>query len=348
MKQPVFYRNVYARDNLELFLVSAVSSLLLLRFYLFITGYPQIGGETFHIAHMLWGGLFMLAAIVMMISLLGRRIQRQAAFIGGVGFGIFIDELGKFITQDNDYFFRPTIGIIYAIFITLYLIFNFLSRTTKLSSVEYQLNALQQLEEAVQKDLDKKEKQQIKHLLSKAHRNSIITQELHLLVDRLDTVDSSPPSRIEKILRKLDRQYKHFWKLRNSNQLVGFLFLFEALLFLALIAGSLFNSFDSVQDFFQGFDDYGKELIIGQFLASVVAAGYAILGVIRLTTSRLNAFEQFRRATLVNLFLTEFFLFSRIQFEAMPSFLLNLILFMGLHYAITQEKRSQLQEKADA
>lgn len=348
MKQPVFYRNIYARDNLELFLVSAVTSLLLLRFFLFITGYPQVGGETLHIAHMLYGGLLMMAAIVMTVSLLGRRIQRQAAFIGGVGFGIFIDQLGKFITQDNDYFFRPTIGIIYAIFITLYLIFNFLGRTTKFSSVEYQLNALQQLEEAVQKDLDKKEQQQIKHLLSKAHSNNVITQELKLLVSRLDTVPSSPPSRLEKILRKLDRQYKHFWGMRNSNQLVGFLFLFEALLFIALVAGSIVSSFDSVQDFFQNFDDYGKELIIGQLLASLVAAGYAILGVIRLPSSRLNAFEQFRRATLVNLFLTEFFLFSRVQFEAMPSFTLNLILFMGLHYAITQEKRAQLQDKTES
>lgn len=43
-------------------------------------------------------------------------MQRLCALIGGIGFGLFIDELGKFITRDNNYFFQPTIGLIYAVF----------------------------------------------------------------------------------------------------------------------------------------------------------------------------------------------------------------------------------------
>ena len=38
----------------------------------------------------------------------GQTRQALAAIVGGAGFGTFIDELGKFITSDNDYFFRPT------------------------------------------------------------------------------------------------------------------------------------------------------------------------------------------------------------------------------------------------
>lgn len=124
----IFYQNIRARDQLELFLLGAVSSLLLVRFYLHITGYPQIGSGGLHIAHMLWGGALMLVALVIALSFLGARAQRLTAFIGGIGFGVFIDELGKFITRDNNYFYQPTIGLIYAIFICLYLAFNFLSR----------------------------------------------------------------------------------------------------------------------------------------------------------------------------------------------------------------------------
>ncbi|QQS18516.1 hypothetical protein IPL68_00120 [Candidatus Saccharibacteria bacterium] len=47
-------------------------------------------------------------------------MQRVVAFLGGVGFGVFIDEIGKLITRDNNYFYRPAIGIIYAIFVGLF------------------------------------------------------------------------------------------------------------------------------------------------------------------------------------------------------------------------------------
>ena len=65
---------------------------------------------------MLWGGLFMLLAMLLLFTMLGRASQRFAAILGGVGFGTFIDELGKFITSDNDYHYQPTIGLIYIVF----------------------------------------------------------------------------------------------------------------------------------------------------------------------------------------------------------------------------------------
>lgn len=337
MKAPVFYRNIDARDNLELFLVSAISSLLLVRFYLYIAGYPQIGNGSFHIAHVLFGGLFMLSGIIVFVSFLGRRTERLAAFLSGIGFGVFIDELGKFITRDNNYFFRPTVGIIYAIFISLYLLFNFLSRTTRLSSVEYQLNALKQLEEAVRQDLDPHEKRQIKQLLHKADQSSIITQELLTLIDRIDTVPSPLPRPLRKFLRRLDRGYLTFWRRRTSNQLIGVLFLLEAAIFLLVVLSNIITNIDTFSNFFSGRSGYDQELIIGQLVSSVLVAGYAVVGTYKLRTSRIEAFEQFRRATLVNLFLTEFFIFSRVQFAAVPSFIINLILLLALRYAMHQE-----------
>jgi hypothetical protein len=56
-------RDIEASDSLEIFLVSAVSAILGIRFYLYLTDYPQIGGGGLHIAHMLWGGLLMLVAM---------------------------------------------------------------------------------------------------------------------------------------------------------------------------------------------------------------------------------------------------------------------------------------------
>ena len=93
MRHQILYRNARAGDLLDVFLVSAITSLLLVRFYLYITGYPQLGYGSLHIAHMLWGGLLMMAAIVITLSFLGIKSRQLAAVIGGAGFGVFIELL---------------------------------------------------------------------------------------------------------------------------------------------------------------------------------------------------------------------------------------------------------------
>jgi len=82
----------------DTFLIAAVTMIIVIRLQLWATNYPQLGGGRLHIAHLLWGGLFMLIAIGLLLSLAGRGWRRPAAVIGGVGFGFFIDELGKFVS----------------------------------------------------------------------------------------------------------------------------------------------------------------------------------------------------------------------------------------------------------
>src|SRR5215210_806359 len=138
----LFARSIAAGDLLETFLIGAVGAVLAIRFYLELTGYPQVGGGGLHIAHMLWGGLGMVIAIVLLTAFLGRRIQHTAALLGGIGFGTFIDELGKFITSDNNYFFQPTIALIYLIFVVIFLVMRALERRQHLTEPEYLANAL--------------------------------------------------------------------------------------------------------------------------------------------------------------------------------------------------------------
>lgn len=134
-------RDSEGADSLELFLVAAVVALLAIRAFLALTGYPQIGGSTLHIAHMLWGGFLMLAALMLLIAFWNPGVRLLASLLGGVGFGTFIDELGKFITRDNDYFFQPTIALIYAIFVGLFLAVRILYSRRPLSEHERSVNA---------------------------------------------------------------------------------------------------------------------------------------------------------------------------------------------------------------
>lgn len=339
MTNTIFYRNARARGLLELFLLSAISSLLLVRFYLAATGYPQIGGGGLHIAHMLWGGFLMLGALVCVLSFLGARILRVSAVLGGAGFGVFIDELGKFITRNNDYFYRPTVGIIYAIFICLYLVFNFLSRKQPLTSREYQLNALAQLEEAVERDLDPTEEAAVRSLLSRADPLDPITQKLQRLLDSIETIPAPPPGNIARFLRWLHQGYERFWCRRGSDTFVRIFFVGETTIFVGGVLFLIYNDLDNILDLFTTDLSFSMELAIGQLAASLVAASFAIWGAVLLARSRLRAYEQFRRATLVNIFLTQFFAFMRIEFGALPGFFFNLILLGLITYAIRQEVR---------
>src|SRR5438876_9594045 len=72
------------------FLISAALTVLALRVYLAAAHYPQLGGNGLHIAHVLWGGLLMVVAIGILLSLLTSRWQLLEALFGGAGFCLVI------------------------------------------------------------------------------------------------------------------------------------------------------------------------------------------------------------------------------------------------------------------
>ena len=99
-------------DIVDGFVIASVATIVVIRTTLAITGYPRLGGDAFHIAHMLWGGLALTAALL--VSLLQRQANREVlALLGGVGFGFFIDEIGKFVTTDNNYFYTGSFLLMY-------------------------------------------------------------------------------------------------------------------------------------------------------------------------------------------------------------------------------------------
>lgn len=335
------YRNVDARDLLDAFLVSAISSLLLLRFYLYAAGYPQISNSTFHIAHILWGGLIMSAAIIINLAFLGNRRRWLSAILGGIGFGVFIDELGKIITKDNNYFFQPTIGIIYAIFVSLYLLFNFLTRKQKLGSREYHMNVLAKLEEAVAYDLSRAEKADIKAMLHASDQKDAITKALRDFVNQLTITATETKSASKFVLfkRKTSRLYERFWSLQDTHFNVRMLFTITTLLIATGIGLTVYANINDVKEFFNGNPTYSQEVLLGQVMSATVAGGFVLYGMGQLSSSRIRAFEQFRRAALITIYLTQFFAFIRFEFRALPGLFISIILLVAITFVIHQEQR---------
>ncbi len=108
-------------DVVDSFIIASVATIIVIRSFLAVTGYPQLGGAGFHIAHMLWGGIALTIALLM--SLLQRSANRELlALLGGVGFGFFIDEIGKFVTSDNNYFYHGSFLLMYLALLLVWLI----------------------------------------------------------------------------------------------------------------------------------------------------------------------------------------------------------------------------------
>jgi hypothetical protein len=168
-------RNADAALLLESFFIAAVVSFLAIRAFLAVTGYPQLGASGIHIAHLMWGGLLMLAALMLLLAYLDRSAQHVAAVVAGLGFGTFVDEIGKFVTADNDYFFRPAVAVIYVTFVTTFLTTRTLIGRRALRPNEALANALALLGSTLDRPIEPDDRARIHRLLRQADPESELT-----------------------------------------------------------------------------------------------------------------------------------------------------------------------------
>jgi hypothetical protein len=156
-KKRKLIRRYYAERYLLVTIISFALSVSLTRFFLNITGYPQIGGSQLHIAHVLWGGLLLFVGGLFPLIFANKRAFDLSALLSGAGVGLFIDEVGKFITRDNNYFFPAAAPIIY-IFLLLVALILLLLRRRRVEDLRTTLfQAIERFEEILEEDLSKPE-----------------------------------------------------------------------------------------------------------------------------------------------------------------------------------------------
>jgi len=150
------------RDQGQRYLLLTIASfavtVMAVRVYLDMAGYPKVGGGGLHVAHLLWGGLLLVVAALLLQLFVGRRALTLSAVTAGVGVGLFIDEVGKFITESNDYFFAPAAPIIYGGILLLILIWFVLRRDTVPSVPEATQGAIEALRDLADGRLSRRER----------------------------------------------------------------------------------------------------------------------------------------------------------------------------------------------
>ena len=156
----------HAPAYLRLTLLSFALTVALTRLFLYLTGYPQLGSQTLHIAHLLWGGLALFLGALLLLVVVNRWAQATGAVLTGVGVGLFIDEVGKFITRTNDYFYPPAAPIIYAFFLLVLLLYLELRRPRTHDARTELYRVLDDLQEVLDRDLSPHERAALKARLN--------------------------------------------------------------------------------------------------------------------------------------------------------------------------------------
>jgi len=206
-----------AGQNIVITLISFAFSVSATRLFLELTGYPQLGGGELHIAHVLWGGLLLFAAALISIIFVNNWAATLSALVAGLGVGLFIDEVGKFITSTNDYFYPSAAPIVYVFFLLTVLVAFQVRQSRPKSTRSRMYEILEQFSEVLDRDLSAYEREDLIQSLSEVC-NSDDRKDLCVLAKSLKEylqhqnpqVKSTRPNlldRVRIIWLKFERKY---------------------------------------------------------------------------------------------------------------------------------------------
>ncbi len=324
-------RNSEAPWLFETFFIAAVASFLGIRAFLAAAGYPQVGSHGLHIAHMLWGGLLMLLAILLLLGFLNRTIQQGAALIAGLGFGTFIDEIGKFVTADNDYFFRPSVALAYVAFVAAFLVARAFVGQGRLTHREASLNALAALAALPTRRLERDDEARIAGLLKLADRKDPETAVIEEYL-ALRTGGPERPSRYRRFLDRLGAAYETL--MANPRAVRALTLLVVVYAVVAVVGVGIVVAVPGGQP---GAGLTGAT--VAQLGSTVVGAAFVLLGAVWLARSRLVAYRWMLRGVLVWILVTQVFVFYSSQLAGLGGLAVDLVAYAGIRYALSHEVR---------
>jgi hypothetical protein len=309
---------------LEAFLVSAVVAAIAVRSLLAVAGFPRVETGELHIAHVFWGGLLMLLAVATFVLFVDRWLHHLAAILGGLGFGIFIDELGKFITRNNDYFFQPAIALIYVIFVGLFLVLRVVLSAPSLTDRERLANAMALLTSGLDGTIDPRTRARVVELLRESPRGPL-TNELRAYAANLADQPSILPWGTPTV--DLDALYAR----AVSNRWFG-------IAVVVVVGAYAVGSLIDVGLVILTESGIGSDAASAQALATLAGSLLVVRGLPELWRSRLAAYRWFLRGVVVWILVAQPFVFYSSQLAGLGGLALDVAAYVVVRSLAARER----------
>ena len=306
-------RDPRATRHLGTFLVATGATVLLTRAFLAATGYPQLGGDGLHIAHVLWGGLLMAVAFLLLLSFAGPVLRPLGALVGGIGFGLFVDEVGKFVTSDNDYFYEPTAAIIYATVVGLGLVAEALHGRRPPDPREALAGAVDVSVAGVAGGFTPAARWRAEAGLADAG-DVVGVREARALLRSIEEDHAELPDPVDAIASGVVRVLHTLVRAR-----------FVPWVAVAVLVGTSAVTVTSAVVRWWGGDDAPGWVVAGALIAGAASVALCGVGLVRVRHDAVDGYRWFRRAVLVSLLVTQFFLFRISQWDASSGLLVDLL-----------------------
>ncbi len=336
-------------------LFSFVATVTVVRSFLALTGYPQIGSGTLHIAHVLWGGLILYLATILPLIYLNPRLHTFVAVLSGIGMGLFLDEVGKFITRQYDYFFPAAATILYVFFLLIIVLIIMVRRPEKVDGRAELVKALEVVREQLYRPLGGRERAHIESDLDRViqtdadvlHQDMAKSLLVMLRADARSAPDTQPfwwlriLARIERWLTEVHLS----WLLGAGMAVLGLVALKNPLQVLLenIAPGSSLLAFLSAHA--------GRQIAPGEapFLADTRLALEVLVGMLFLVAVALLVAGKKRPAInlgyldlLISLTVLDMLLFYFEQFSTIFIVLVQFLVLFGLIYYRRRYMKSRL------
>ena len=309
-----------AADLILLLMITALITLLVTRYFLQLLGWPTISFGAWHIAHANWGGMLMVIGMMLVLIFHGEKIRKTAAIVVGMGWGLFIDEVGKYITKNNNYWFQPAIIIIYISFIILYLVYRHLENNKPKDTKTLLYSAINKLEDAAENELDENEKREtikkLNKIIKKEKDENIknLAKELKIFFEKQEAKKIDKNSGWRVLIAKTG--YYSYNKFFKTKLVVTGLSIFTGVWAIDKIQETvriLINpqKMQMIQKFSSSYDLISKSdfyMMAGKLFFDSVAAVFFVMGIFFMVTKRkFKGLKFFQMGLIVSIFLSSVF-----------------------------------------